>query len=89
MDSEDAYNLLPPHYETYAEGLNRCESLCQFLKKRHGGTDDTILLVGHYHAGSRIVEILLGQRPEGMIKHGNCQISKLIELENGQFSYDT
>ncbi|OIO67629.1 MAG: histidine phosphatase family protein [Zetaproteobacteria bacterium CG12_big_fil_rev_8_21_14_0_65_54_13] len=74
-------------YDTrnYSEGILQTLMAADRLKKRFGQSDKTILVVGHYHAGSRLLEILQGMEPVGRYKLSNTSISHLVEQPNGTF----
>ena len=69
----------------YADGLVRLRSACDMLIERFSGQDKSVLIVGHSLAGSRIIEMLLGQAPAGKYSPHNAQICYLKETQPGQF----
>jgi len=74
-------------YETsnYAEGILQTMKAAERLKKRFGQSGKIILVVGHYHAGSRLLEILQGLKPIGRYHLANTSISHLVEKPDGTF----
>jgi len=74
-------------YDTrnYSEGILQTLMAADRLKRRFGRSDKIILVVGHYHAGSRLLEILQGMEPIGRYKLDNTSISHLVEKPNGNF----
>jgi len=81
-DSDSHYN-----YDTrnYSEGILQTMMAADRLKKRFGQSNKTILVIGHYHAGSRLLEILQGMEPIGRYRLSNTSISHLTEQPNGAF----
>ena len=69
----------------YADGILQVQMAADLIKKRFGGTNQSVLLVGHYHAGGRIMELLLGQEPEGRFSLENTKISLLEQQPSGHF----
>lgn len=70
---------------------NASEALAQFMKarelikKEYSCSGKSILLVGHYCTGNRLMEILLGLEPKGVFGPENCAVSLLEETEDGSF----
>ncbi len=89
---EELFRLVPPHTclppedETYQEGLARIAAARAELLARHAGRDETILVVGHGHAGGRLMEIMLGLDPTGRFDHANTGLSSLREQPDGTFT---
>lgn len=72
--------------ETYREGLVRIARTRSLLLERHGGRDEAILVVGHEHAGGRLIELLLDIEPHGRFAHANTGLTWLIQNGDGTFS---
>ena len=85
IDVLDGYRNLPPAGETYQEGRTRIISVYEHLLHWHSERAETILVVGHEHAGGRLVELLLGLEPEGRIQHSNTGLTHLIERDDHIF----
>ena len=85
FDILDGCQDLPPANETYQEGRVRIIGVYEHLMHWHSGRTDIILVVGHEHAGGRLVELLLGLDPEGRIRHSNTGLTHLIERDNHIF----
>ena len=75
----------PPENETYREGLVRVAQAQTLLRDHHRGSDDSILVVGHEFAGSRLVEMLLNVEPVGRFYHHNTGLTRLVERVGGRF----
>ena len=69
----------------YADGILQVQMAADLIKRSFGGKAQSVLLVGHYHAGGRIMELLLGQEPEGRFSLENTKISHLVEQADGSF----
>jgi len=78
--SEHTYNP-----RNYAEGMFQLFKATDLIQRRFAGTGKSILVIGHYHAGSRIFEILQGFEPEGRYKLRNAKINHLKEGADGNF----
>jgi len=85
-DSNDHFS-----YSThgYGQGMTQITLATDRIRQRFGGTNKRILIVGHYHAGSRILEILQGMEPIGRYQIANTQIAHLQESDTGTFSLIT
>ncbi|EAU54995.1 histidine phosphatase family protein [Mariprofundus ferrooxydans] len=82
-DNDSHYSY---YTRNYSEGILQTLMAADRLKKRFGQSGKTILVVGHYHAGSRLLEILQGMEPIGRYKLANTSISHLVENPNGTFN---
>jgi len=69
----------------YGQGMIQISMATDRIKQRLAGSDKRILIVGHYHAGSRIIETLQGLEPVGRYKIANTQIIHLQENDTGTF----
>lgn len=73
----------------YAEGITQTFIAADRIRNRFSGSGKRILIVGHYHAGSRLIEILLGKEPAGRYKIGNTRIMHLHERSDRTFTLTT
>jgi len=73
-----------PENETYREGLARIAQARTLLLDRHAGRDDSILVVGHEFAGSRLIEMLLDVEAVGRFYHHNTGLTRLVERADGR-----
>ena len=69
----------------YADGILQVQMAADLIKQRFAGASQSVLLVGHYHAGGRIMELLLGKEPDGGFSLQNTKISHLAEEPDGSF----
>jgi len=81
-----ADDRLSYHTRGYGQGMMQTFMAAEKVKKRFAGSGKRILIVGHYHAGSRLIEILQGKDPIGRYKIPNTQLLHLRENSNGRFS---
>lgn len=79
-DSQYMYNT-----KNYADGMAQMILAENLIRKTFSQSGKKILLVGHYHAGGRIIEILRGLGPAGRIKLSNAKITHLKEMNEGAF----
>jgi len=70
----------------YGQGIVQTFLATEKIKQRFAGSQQRILVVGHYHAGSRLIEILQGQDPIGRYKIANTQLLHLRETGHGTFT---
>ncbi len=85
-----AYFIFPHseyEYKTrnYGDGIFQLLKATDLIKRRFAGSGENILIVGHYHAGSRIFELLQGLEPVGRYKLKNARINHLQETGDGNF----
>jgi len=75
-------------YDTrgYGQGMMQTFMASEKLKQRFSGSGKRILVVGHYHAGARLIEILQGDEPIGRYKISNTQLLHLRENSDGTFA---
>jgi len=85
FDILNSGQALPPAGETYQEGRARVIDVYNSLLRWYSGRADTILVVGHEHAGGRLVELLLDLEPDGRIQHSNTGLTYLIEQDDHTF----
>lgn len=81
-DATARYRYAP---KGYADGMIMIFKSIDQLRSRFAGSGKIILIVGHYHAGSRMIELLQDMEPEGRYKISNAKISQLKESANGSF----
>lgn len=80
----DAHYLFNTH--GYGEGMAQTLMAVRKIRQRFSGTGQRILIVGHYHSGSRIIEILQGLEPTGRYHIANTQILHLRESSDGAYA---
>lgn len=80
---DDRYSY---HTRGYGQGMLQTFMAAEKIRKRFAGSDKRILVVGHYHAGSRLIEILQDIDPVGRYKISNTRLLHLRENSNGTFS---
>lgn len=71
---------------SYGQGMLQTFVAAEKIKKRFAGSGKRILVVGHYHAGSRLIEILQNIEPVGRYRISNTQLLHLRENSDGTFS---
>ncbi len=81
-DKASSYHL---DSKNYSQGMMQTFMATQRIRKRFAGSGKRILIVAHYHIGSRILEILQGIEPRGRYQLANTQISHLRENSDGTF----
>ena len=79
-DSRYMYNT-----RDYGDGIVQTVKAVDLIRKKYGQSGKRILLVGHYHAGARMIEMLQGLEPEGRIQLSNAKIIYLKEMRKGKF----
>ncbi len=87
---EKYFKLRDPSANRMYEPRNASEGLAQFLKAKemielYSGTGQSILLVGHYCTGSRLMEVLLELESKGRFGPKNCAVSLLEQQPDGTF----
>jgi len=70
--------------ESRTDGIVRIKRAAALMKERFGDTAQTVLVVSHQHAGSRLVESLLDQAPEGRYRLANAAVTWL-RVDQGRF----
>jgi broad specificity phosphatase PhoE len=70
--------------ESRTDGIVRIKRAAALVKERFGGTAQTVLVVMHQHSGSRLVESLLDQAPEGRYRLANASVTWL-RADGGRF----
>ncbi len=73
----DAHRAFPPSPENYLEGIRRIRWIYEHLIDNYGKSNLSILLVGHAHAGSRLIEMFLDMEPIGSIQIDNTGLCKI------------
>ncbi|MDQ6993800.1 MAG: histidine phosphatase family protein [Mariprofundus sp.] len=81
-DTDSHYNY---HTRNYPDGLLQTQKAVKRLKESAKQSDKTILIIGHYHAGSRLLEMLQNLEPIGRYKLANTSISHLVEKADGSY----
>jgi len=81
--AEDRFSY---HTRGYGQGMMQTFMATEKIRTRFADSGKRILVVGHYHAGSRLIEILSGNDPIGRYKIANTQLLHLRENSNGDFS---
>ncbi len=69
----------------YEGGLEQVQKVADFIRKRFGNTDQTILIVGHKDSGARILESLLGFNLEARFKLDHGKLSEIRQMSSGRF----
>jgi len=69
----------------YGDGLLQMFKAIQLIRKRFAHSGKRILIVSHYHIGSRLIETLQSREPDGRYKLSNAKISHLIEKDDGTY----
>ncbi len=67
------------------DGLAILQLGVELLKEQFGGTEASILLVTHSCTGGRLLELLLGLKPKGMLSPNNAALSHLRQKDDGTF----
>ena len=70
----------------YGQGMVQTFMATQKIRRRFSKTGQHILIVGHYHSGSRIIEILQGIKPIGRYHIANTQMLHLRESNDGTYT---
>mgnify|MGYP002862631577 CR=1 FL=1 len=70
--------------ETRTDGILRIKRAAAMLKERFGSSAQTVLVVIHQHAGSRLIESLLDQAPDGRYRLTNTAVTWL-HADQGRF----
>jgi len=71
--------------KNYGDGLLQTFKAAQLVRKRFAHSGKRILIIGHYHSGARLIEILQGIEPDGRYKLSNAKITHLKENSDGSF----
>jgi broad specificity phosphatase PhoE len=69
----------------YSDGIMQVAKATDLIRKKFSQSGKRILLVGHYHSGARIIEMLQEPGSEGRIKLSNAKITYLKETGRGEF----
>ena len=66
------------------------EHAIELIKERFGGSDDSILLVGHNSSGVSLLKLLLGHAPGGAATRGidSTGLWMVEEQEDGSFKLE-
>lgn len=71
--------------KNYAEGVALQKKAAEMLVARFGHSRESVLIVGHYHAGGRLIKILLGLPPVGRFNLKNAALTHLRQRKDGSF----
>lgn len=69
----------------YSDGMLMVFKSFDKLTRNYGGSGKNILVVSHYHAGGRLIELLQGLEPEGRYQLSNAKMAHLRENSNGTY----
>jgi len=69
----------------YSDGMLMIFKSSDKIVRNYHGSGKNILVVGHYHAGGRLIELLQGLEPEGRYQLSNAKMAHLRENSNGTF----
>ncbi|MBU4376448.1 MAG: histidine phosphatase family protein [Candidatus Omnitrophica bacterium] len=69
----------------YADGMLRIQKARDLLIERFGRSESSILIVGHYLSGGRLIEMLMGLKSVGKQSPGNARLWHLREKPDGTF----
>ena len=70
---------------TYADGIVQMNKLHDLITECYAGSGKTILVAGHGLAGSRFIELLIGQTPNGHIRLHNSELTHIKQMSDGSF----
>ena len=70
---------------THSDGIAQVRRAAELLRERFGGQEVTVVVVTHFHAGSRIIELLLGEDPRGRYQVPNAKLIHMQEQPDGSF----
>ncbi len=79
------YGKISYEQKNYSQGILQLSHVVANIKKRFSWSGKKVLIISHYHAGSRILEILQDIAPIGRYKLQNARISTLIESDPDLF----
>jgi len=71
--------------DTPARGDLMVERAAELIHERFAGTGKKVLMVSHYHTGSRLMTALLGEHAPRFIRPANAGLAHLQEAEDGTF----
>jgi len=69
----------------YDEGITQVKLAVDKMMRRFAYSGKHILVIGDYHSGTRIIELLQGLQPDGWYQLSNAKIIKLKENVDGSF----
>jgi len=80
-------SYLPYPDEVFKEGLVRLRWVKDELLRRHGGKDETVLLVSHWYFGSHLIDLLLQLPCDDAVRfhHDNTGLTLLDQRADGSF----
>lgn len=70
---------------TYGDGIAQMRRAVELLRERFGGRAQTVVVVTHFHSGSRMIELLLGEEPVARYQVPNAKLIHLQEQPDGSF----
>ena len=71
--------------DTPARGDLMVARAAELIHERFGGTGKKVLMVSHYHTGSRLLTTLLGEHAPRFIRPSNAALSHVQMDEHGEF----
>jgi len=81
----DAHSRYRYYTQSYDEGITQVELAADKIIRRFANSGKHILVIGDYHSGTRIIELLQGLQPDGWYQLRNAKIVKLKENIDGSF----
>ena len=72
--------------ETFQEGALRTAAARDEILQRHSNSDDTVLVVGHFNSGTRLLELFLGLQHFCRIDHDNTGLTHLHQKKDSSFT---
>lgn len=81
-DEDSVYML---DVDTPARGDLMVERAVELIRSRFAGTDQSVLIVSHYHTGSRLIPALLDEPPPRAVRPANARLSHVHQDDAGRF----
>jgi len=81
----DNFSMRYYNQKNYADGVALQRKVVEMLVARFGHSGKSVLIVGHYHAGGRLIEILSGLPPVGRFNLKNATLTHLRQRKDGSF----
>ncbi|RLL55603.1 histidine phosphatase family protein [Mariprofundus sp. EBB-1] len=81
----DAHSHYRYYTQSYDEGITQTTFAADKIIRTFGNSGQHILVIGDYHSGTRIIELLQGLQPDGWYQLSNAKIIKLKEVSDGTF----
>jgi len=82
----DAHSHHRYYTQTYDEGITQVELAVDKIIRTYGNSGKHILVIGDYHSGTRIIELLQGLQPDGWYTLNHAKVIKLQENIDGNFT---